>query len=112
MQKASIKCRSLRHMANRPPKRSTTFPRSPARKIVRPPCSPKKARRTAIAAQLETKRKPWRRDRTMESKPLGPGRLGGIAGHHAFENLATNLGTSRRGINRCAKTLNLLKAPG
>jgi hypothetical protein len=35
-----------------------------------------------------------------------------MAVHHAFENFATNLGTSLRGIKRCAKTLNLLRAPG
>src|SRR6267142_3087405 len=32
--------------------------------------------------------------------------------HHAFDIFATNLGTSLRGIKRCAKTLNLLRAPG
>src|SRR4029077_8482250 len=31
---------------------------------------------------------------------------------HAFDNFATNLGTIFRGIKRCAKTLNLLRAPG
>src|SRR5258708_25777617 len=47
------------------------LPPSPACKLVRPPCSPKKARRTAIAAQaLETGQKPWRRDRRKDFKPL------------------------------------------
>jgi hypothetical protein len=35
-----------------------------------------------------------------------------MARHHAFDNLATNRGTTLRGIRRCAKTLNLLRAPG
>jgi hypothetical protein len=32
--------------------------------------------------------------------------------HHAFEKFAINLGTRLRGIKRCAKTLNLFRAPG
>src|SRR6266576_251566 len=31
---------------------------------------------------------------------------------HAFDSFATHLGTILRGIQRCAKTLNLLIAPG
>ena len=42
----------------------------------------------------------------------GPSRSMSMALHHAFENLATNLGTRLRGIKRCANTLNLLRAPG
>src|SRR5882762_5086324 len=42
----------------------------------------------------------------------GPSRLARMAEDHAYENFASNLGTSLRGIKRCAKTLNLLRAPG
>src|ERR1700682_1208619 len=35
-----------------------------------------------------------------------------MALHHALDIFATNLGTRLRGIKRCAKTLNLLRAPG
>jgi hypothetical protein len=53
------------------------FPPSPARRIVRPQCSPKKARGTAMAAlALETRQKPWRKDRRKDSKPLSEMRSG------------------------------------
>jgi hypothetical protein len=41
-----------------------------------------------------------------------PNRSVRMALNHAFENLATNLGTRLRGIKRCANTLNLLRTPG
>jgi hypothetical protein len=52
------------------------------------------------------------RTQPANNRERGPSRLVSMTGHHAFENLATNLGTRLRGIKRCAKTLNLLSAPG
>src|SRR5580700_5350018 len=87
MQKASIKCRSLRHMANRPPKRSTTFPRSPARKIVREPCSPKKREERRL------QRKRWKPDETFGAGIEG--RIREAAKRSAFRRLGLRSGAKR-----------------